>query len=116
MPFIEWDRVPEERVAEGITRQMVAAEKMMFVRWRFKAGLHVPAHRHPNEQFAYVQRGVMELRIAGERRRLLPGQVCWIPEDVEHEAWFPEETEVVDIFSPPRQDFLSGQDHYLRQG
>jgi quercetin dioxygenase-like cupin family protein len=116
MPFINWAEVREEQVADGIVRQMVTAEKMMFVRWRFGSGLHVPAHRHPNEQIAYMLKGVMELRIDRERRRLVPGQVCWIPGNVEHEAWFPEEAEVVDIFSPPRQDFLTGQDDYLRRG
>ena len=116
MPFIDWAEVREEHVTDGIARQMVTAEKMMFVRWRFGSGLHVPAHRHPNEQISYMLKGVMELRIDRERRRLLSGQVCCIPGNVEHEAWFPEETEVVDIFSPPRQDFLTGQDDYLRRG
>ena len=116
MPLINLAEVRDEQVADGIVRQMVTAEKMMFVRWRFGSGLHVPAHRHPNEQIAYMLKGVMELRIDRERRRLVPGQVCWIPGNVEHEAWFPEEAEVVDIFSPPRQDFLTGQDDYLRRG
>ena len=116
MPFIEWADVPEERVADGIVRQMVTADKMMFVRWRFKAGVHVPAHRHPNEQMVYVLRGAMDLRIEGERQRIQPGQVCWVPENVEHEAWFFEDTVLADVFSPPRQDFLTGQDHYLRRG
>ncbi len=116
MPFIDWAHVPEEQVRDGIMRQIVMGEKMMFVRWHFKAGIHVPAHQHPNEQIAYMLRGVMELRVAGERRRLGPGQVCLIPGKVEHEAWFPEESVVIDIFSPPRQDFLTGQDDYLRRG
>jgi quercetin dioxygenase-like cupin family protein len=52
--------------------------------------------------------GKMEFRLGDERRACGPGDVCVIPSGVEHEAWFPEDTEVVDIFSPPREDFLAG--------
>lgn len=117
MPFIDWEKVPAEQVAEGITRKMVTGEKMMFVLWHFAAGLHVPPHRHANEQFAYMIRGKMEFRLGDERRTVTaPGEILLVPGNVEHEAWFPEETDVVDIFSPPREDFLTGRDSYLRQG
>lgn len=117
MPFIDWEKVPAEQVAEGITRKMVTGEKMMFVLWHFAAGLHVPAHRHANEQFAYMIRGKMEFRLGDERRTVTePGEILLVPGNVEHEAWFPEETDVVDIFSPPREDFLTGRDSYLRRG
>ncbi|MBI2460557.1 MAG: cupin domain-containing protein [Candidatus Rokubacteria bacterium] len=117
MPFIDWEQVPAEKVAEGITRKMVTGERLSFVLWRFAAGLHVPAHRHPNEQIAYMIRGKMEFRLGDERRTLSrPGEILLVPANVEHEAWFPEETEVVDVFSPPREDFLTGRDDYLRRG
>ena len=40
---------------------------------------------------------------------IMPGDVAVIPGGVEHEAFFPEDTEVVDFFAPVREDFLSGE-------
>ncbi len=116
MAFVDWSQVKEELVAPGIRRQYVMGEKMMFVRWRFDKGLHVPPHQHPNEQIAYMVKGKMEFRVGAERRVVGPGEVCVIPGNTEHEGWFPEATEVIDVFSPPRQDFLDGTEEYLRRG
>ncbi len=114
--FLNLDRIPEETVAPLITRKIVTGEREMVVFWKMKAGAHAAAHSHPNEQIFWVLSGKMEFRLANERRLCGPGDVGVVPAGVEHEAWFPEDTEVIDIFSPPREDFFTGQDAYLRTG
>lgn len=102
------DSLPEEQVTDKISRRLVSGERGMVVWWRMKAGAHAAAHTHPHEQIFWMLRGRMEFRLGDERRTCGPGDFAVIPGGVEHEAWFPEDTEVIDIFSPPREDFLSG--------
>ena len=101
--------LPEEKVTDTITRRVLVGDKAMIVWWRMKAGVHAAAHRHPHEQMFWMVSGRMEFRLGSERRSCIAGDVGVIPGGVEHEAWFPEDTEVVDVFSPPREDFLTGE-------
>jgi quercetin dioxygenase-like cupin family protein len=115
--YLALDQLPEETVTPLIRRRLVTGEKQMLVLWRMKAGAHAAAHRHPHEQIFWVLSGKMEFRLGDEKRTCGPGAVGVIPGGVEHEAWFPEDTEVVDLFSPPREDFLAGgTPAYLREG
>ncbi len=100
--------VPAERIADKITRKVISGKQGMMVWWHFEAGGHAGAHRHPHEQFSWVIRGRVELRIGGETRSMVAGDVAVIPGGVEHEAFFPEDTEVLDFFAPVREDFLAG--------
>lgn len=106
--YLQLDRIPEETVTPLISRKVVTGEKEMVVYWKMKAGAHAAAHRHPHEQIFWMVSGRMDFRLGEEKRTCRPGDVGVIPGGVEHEAWFPEDTEVIDIFSPPREDFLSG--------
>jgi quercetin dioxygenase-like cupin family protein len=98
----------EERITDKISRRQVAGERGMIVWWSMKAGAHAAAHSHPHEQIFWILKGKMEFRLGNERRLCGPGDIAVIPGGIEHEAWFPEDTEVIDVFSPPREDFLSG--------
>jgi quercetin dioxygenase-like cupin family protein len=100
--------VPEEKITDKITRRILAGDKEMLVWWSMKAGVHAAAHQHPHEQIFWMLSGRMEFRLGNERRTCLAGDVGIVPGGVEHEAWFPEDTEVIDVFSPPREDFLPG--------
>jgi len=100
--------LPEERITDKISRRLVAGEHGMIVWWSMKAGVHAAAHRHQHEQIFWMLKGKMEFRLGNERRMCLPGDIAVIPGGIEHEAWFHEDTEVIDVFSPPREDFLSG--------
>ena len=100
--------LPEERITDKISRRLVAGEHGMIVWWSIKAGAHAAAHQHPHEQIFWVLKGRMEFRLGSERRMCRAGDIAVIPGGVEHEAWFPEDTEVIDVFSPPREDFLAG--------
>jgi len=98
----------EERITDKISRRVLSGKQGMIVWWSIKAGAHAAAHQHPHEQIVWMLKGKMEFRIGGERRLMGPGDVAVIPGSVEHEAWFPEDSEAIDVFAPPREDFLAG--------
>ncbi len=79
-----------------------------------KKGCVVPAHHHENEQVSYVIRGMLKFEVNGQEIILRAGEVLLIPSNVVHSAVALEDTFDLDIFSPPRQDWLDGTDQYLR--
>ncbi len=100
--------ITSERINDKISRRVVSGDRGMLVWWSVKAGAHAAAHSHPHEQIVWVTSGLIDVRIGNERRPCGPGDIAVIPGGVEHEVWFREDTEVVDVFSPPREDFLAG--------
>jgi len=100
--------VVDEQIGDKISRKVMSGKQGMMVWWRFRAGGRAAAHTHPHEQFSWMISGRMNLRIGNEERRMVAGDVAVIPGGVEHEAFFPEETEIVDFFAPVREDFLDG--------
>lgn len=94
----------EEEVTDKISRRVLIGDRAMIVWWSMKAGAHAAAHRHPYEQMFWMISGRMDFRLGTERRTCGPGDIAVIPSGVEHEAWFLEDTEVVDVFSPPGED------------
>jgi quercetin dioxygenase-like cupin family protein len=101
--------VPEEQITEKIGRRVISGKQGMMVYWRMKAGAHAAAHQHPQEQIVWVIKGAISLRVGTEERTIKPGDVAVILGGVEHEAFFPEDTEVIDFFAPVREDFLTGE-------
>ena len=115
--FKELSGLPQERVTDKISRRVLAGKQGMIVWWSIKAGAHAAAHRHPHEQIVWMLKGRMDFRIGEERRSMVGGDVAVVPSGVEHEGFFPEDTEVVDMFAPPREDFLAGgPPPYMKEG
>ena len=115
--FYALKHLPEEKITDKITRRVLVGDKEMVVWWSMTAGAHAAAHKHPHEQVFWVLKGKMEFRLGDDKRACGPGDVGVIPGGVEHEAWFPEDTEVVDVFAPPREDFLTHEaPAYMRKG
>ena len=106
--FGSFAAIPEERITDKITRRVLAGDKAMMVWLSIKAGAHAAAHSHPHEQIVWILKGKMDFRIGEERKLLDRGDVAVIRGGVEHEAWCREDAEVVDLFAPPREDFLAG--------
>ena len=105
--------LPEEKLGEKITRRILVGEKEMVVFWNMKAGARAAMHQHAHEQIFWVISGKMEFTLGGEQRTCVAGDLAVIPGNTPHEAYFAEDTEVIDIFSPPRQDMFTGGDTYL---
>ena len=104
--------LPEEQISEKISRRILSA-----VWWSIGAGVHVEPHSHANEQIVWMLKGKMEFRLGSEQRVCGQGDVVVIPGGTEHEAWFREDTEVIDFFAPPRDDFLGGgKPDYIGEG
>lgn len=106
---VNWDSVPVERPSEGIERQMVVGNNLMVCRFRFAANLVTPEHSHRHEQMSVVVKGRVRFFVEGEERIASPGDVLHFPPDCWHGAtMMDEEVELIDIFSPVREDFLKG--------
>jgi quercetin dioxygenase-like cupin family protein len=86
----------------------------MLARVLLKKGAHVPLHSHHNEQITYILDGALQFAIEGREIVVHAGEVLCIPPYVPHEAFALEDTVDLDIFSPPRQDWIDRDDAYLR--
>jgi quercetin dioxygenase-like cupin family protein len=104
-----WETIRTERINDRITRQMIIGKNEMVVRWEFAKGALASRHDHPHEQIVMMVSGSLRLVVADAERVLGPGEIVVIPPNVPHEAEALRDTVVIDIFSPPREDFLSGE-------
>ena len=112
-----WQDLPAEPLKGTITRRLVTSERMMIAHVYFKKGDDVPRHSHENEQITYILEGALHFWFGanGEREiTVRAGEVVVIPSDLPHRALALEDTLDVDVFCPPRQDWLNGTDAYLR--
>jgi quercetin dioxygenase-like cupin family protein len=112
-----WTDIPEEPLKGTITRRLIAAERMMIAQVFLKKGDDVPRHSHHNEQISYIVAGKLRFLLGehGEREIIVAaGEVLVIPPNLPHAALALEDTLDVDIFSPPREDWLNKSDAYLR--
>ncbi len=109
-----WDEIALEKVTEMLSRKLVTGEKEMLAQIYLKRGCLVPMHSHESEQMTYLLQGALKFLIGGEEIIVREGEVLHIPSWVEHQAEALEDTLDVDIFCPPRQDWLDGSDAYLR--
>ena len=112
-----WEELPAEKLKDGLTRRLIASDRMMIAHVYFKKGIDVPQHSHENEQITYILEGALQFRLGanGERELIVrAGEVLVIPSYLPHSAVALEDTLDVDVFNPPRQDWLAGTDAYLR--
>ncbi len=112
-----WDDLPAESLKGSLTRRMISGQSMMIAEVRFAKGDAVPQHAHHNEQLTYITQGALHFKL-GERQdhevTVRAGEVLVIPPHVPHSAYALEDTIDIDIFSPPREDWLNGTDSYIR--
>ncbi len=113
-----WDDMPKERVNDLLDRRLITGERMMLAHVYLKKGCIVPMHSHDNEQLTYVVGGALRFWIGDENSESFvvgSGEVLVIPSNVPHKAEAVEDTLDVDVFCPPRQDWLDKTDDYLRK-
>jgi quercetin dioxygenase-like cupin family protein len=112
---IAWEDVTLEQLSPTITRRMVTGEKVMTVIVELEKGAVVPSHSHESEQIAYVMEGAIRFTFEdGSTKDVTKGEVLVIPSNVVHAAEALEDSVDLDVFSPIREDWLSGDDAYLR--
>jgi quercetin dioxygenase-like cupin family protein len=109
-----WAEIDPEPMNPLLTRQFVSGTNGMAARILLKQGCLVPEHSHPNEQIALILSGALEFTVQGEKIVVRAGELIVLPPNVPHSALALEDTEDIDFFAPPRQDWLDGTDAYLR--
>ena len=114
LQYLRWDDIAVEPMSSMIDRQFLHSETTMLARVLLKRGAHVPLHSHLNEQFTYVLEGALLFHIDGREVTVRAGEVLTIPPEMPHEAWALEDTVDLDIFNPPRADWIARDDAYLR--
>lgn len=112
-----WDEMEKETVTDAIKRRIVTGERAMLAHIYLDKGARVPMHSHDNEQITYLLEGVLKFWIGEDRKELVlrAGEVLHIPGNVPHEAEALEDCVDVDVFSPPREDWLNGTDDYFHR-
>ena len=116
--FHRWNDMPKEKVTDMIDRRVVVGDRMMLAHVYLAKGSIVPRHSHENEQLTYILEGALRFWIGEDGAQELvvrAGEVLVIPSNVPHKAEALEDTLDVDVFSPPRQDWLDGTDDYFRR-
>lgn len=116
--FYRWDSMKKERVSDMLERRLITGDRMMLAHVYLKKGCIVPKHSHENEQLTYILEGALRFWIGEDQTQVLDvraGEVLHLPSHVPHKAEALEDTLDVDVFSPPREDWLNKTDDYLRQ-
>jgi quercetin dioxygenase-like cupin family protein len=114
---VDFNAMPHEKMRGSITRRFAHSATTMLAEVRLKAGDFVPAHRHDNEQLTYVISGAMKFILgdAGEAFEFVrAGELLIIPGGLLHAAEILEDTFELDVFNPPRADWIDGSDAYLK--
>jgi quercetin dioxygenase-like cupin family protein len=112
-----WEDLPKEALKPDLARRLISTERMMLAHVYLEKGCLVPLHSHENEQLTYILEGALRFWLGEDESEVVDvaaGEVLHIPSNLPHRAEALETTLDVDIFCPPRQDWLEGSDAYLR--
>lgn len=116
--WFRWTDLPLEPLNPLLDRRLVTGDRVMLAHVYLKRGCIVPKHAHENEQFTYILEGALRFLVgeAGDQEVIVrAGEVLHLPSNVPHEAHALEDTVDLDVFCPPREDWLKKTDAYLRR-
>ncbi len=116
--WYRWEDLPREEVNDRLSRRLITGDRIMLAHVYLKKGCVVPKHSHENEQLTYILEGALRFRVGddgAEEIVVRAGEVLLLPSNLPHEAHALEDTLDVDVFSPPREDWLNKTDAYLRR-
>ena len=117
---LPWSAIPATQLNPLLSRQFAHGTQAMVSRIELRSGCIVPTHAHPNEQISIVLSGSMIFTVGapGDEReiKVLPNEVLVLPGNVPHSALALEDSVNLDLFAPPREDWITGNDAYLRGG
>lgn len=111
-----WDTIDRERVTPQLDRKLITGERIMLAHVFLEKGCVVPQHSHENEQMTYIISGALRFYLGDDGSEVVDvraGEVLHIPGNVKHRAEALEDTLDMDIFSPPREDWLNHTDDYF---
>ncbi len=114
----KWDDVEEETLKKGVRRKFIHGESAMIARFDLAKGEIVPEHSHHNEQLSYIVSGALKFVLGGAVKDeviVRGGEVLVIPSNLPHSAETLEDCIAIDVFSPPRQDWIDKTDSYIRE-
>lgn len=114
MPLYRLGSIKGEEVNPLTIRRYINGERMTLAQFMFKRGAKVRKHAHTNEQFSIVLTGRLRFRINNEEYIAEAGDVVHVPPNIEHEVEALEDSTVIDVYSPIREDWIRGEDKYLR--
>jgi len=114
LKYIPWSSVPIEELNPLLQRHFVVGRDIMLARVLMKKGCIVPLHSHHNEQVTYILEGALKFWIDGKEIVVNAGEVLTIPPHMPHKAEAMADTVDLDVFNPPREDWISKTDKYLR--
>jgi quercetin dioxygenase-like cupin family protein len=114
LQYIPWHTIPLEDLNPLLQRQFVVGQEIMVARVLLKKGCIVPEHSHHNEQLTYILDGALKFWIDGKEIVVHAGEVLCIPANMPHKAEAMEDTVDLDVFNPPRADWINKTDQYLR--
>ena len=114
LQYIPWHTIPLEELNPLLQRQFVVGQEIMVARVLLKKGCIVPEHSHHNEQLTYILDGALKFWIDGQEIVVRAGEVLCIPAHMPHKAEALEDTVDLDVFNPPRADWINKTDEYLR--
>jgi quercetin dioxygenase-like cupin family protein len=115
MELHSWDTVKKEVLNEKLARKVISGQKIMLAQIFLSPGCVVPAHEHESEQVSYVLEGALKFELEGKEVLVHAGEALIIPSNVVHRVVALKDSLSLDIFSPIRTDWLTGQDDYLRR-
>ena len=114
LQYVPWHTIPLEDLNPLLQRQFVVGQEIMLARVLLKKGCIVPEHSHHNEQVTYILDGALKFWIDGKEIVVHSGEVLCIPAHMPHKAEALEDTVDLDVFNPPRADWINRTDQYLR--
>lgn len=113
MPFVSTDELPKMQLFPGAHSGLVAGQRLMLSFLEMEPGAQVPEHSHPHEQAGLMLEGKLRFRIGTEERVLVPGDAFLVPPDMVHSGEVIQgPARVLDIFSPPREDYIEKYNKY----
>jgi quercetin dioxygenase-like cupin family protein len=115
MKYLSWETVEMEALSPLFRRQLIVGNEIMLARILLKKGCLVPWHSHVNEQVSSIFEGALKFWIDGKEIVVGPGEVLTIPPNMPHKAEALEDTIAIDVFNPPRADWINKTDSYLRR-
>ncbi|MGB6484205.1 MAG: cupin domain-containing protein [Candidatus Acidiferrales bacterium] len=109
-----WNKIESEKLSDKISRQMIFGKSAMLARILLSRGAIVPRHSHVNEQITWILSGALKLIFDDGEKVLREGEFLLIPANMPHSAEALEDTVDIDVFAPPREDWIKKTDAYLR--